>query len=96
MPERARLLVNGEGEVEVDYVVTFLADLQNAYNSILVFEIILGHVGDWPFSFEPILGNAAALIRRGPRRGVQLVGDWPPTPDKIATMIPDAERLVLT
>lgn len=96
MPESARLIVHGEGEVEVDYVIAFLSDLREAYNSILAFDIITRHVHDWPFPFfEPVFGNQTFFARRGPRRGVQIVGEWPLTSDQIASMVPLKERLIL-
>src|SRR5580700_4283093 len=97
MPSEAkstRLTVNGEGEIEVDYVIEFLRDLQDAYNSILVFEIVSRRLIDWPF--EPYFGPGPFVVRRGPRRrGIQVVGDWPADAETLAAMVPTSERLVL-
>jgi hypothetical protein len=96
MPETGRLIVNGEGGVEVEHVVEFLSDLRNAYNSILAFDIITSQLSDWPFPYEPLTDNPVFTLRRRGRRGVQVVGDWPINGEQVATLVPLGERLVLS
>jgi len=41
MPTQGILRVHGQGEVEVELVIAYLADLKHAYNSIILFESII-------------------------------------------------------
>jgi hypothetical protein len=103
MPESARLIIHGAGEVEVDQVIAFLTDLRNAYNSIIAFEAVMDALRRaeryYPFPFPAPLplsfGLNAYIVRRSRRAGLQLVGEWPPTPESITELVPLNERLVL-
>lgn len=103
MPEDARLIIHGEGEVEVDRVIAFLTDFRNAYNSIIAFETVMDALRRaeryYPFPFPvplPLsLGLNAYFVPRSRGTGLQIVGDWPPAPDRIAELVPLSEHLIL-
>jgi hypothetical protein len=103
MAAKARLIVNGEGEFEVERVIAFLSDIQSAYNSIFAFEIIMA--GLWqadPYFPYPgsaqlplFLGSSAVFVSRRRGSGLRLAGDWPPAPERINSLVPLGDRLVL-
>jgi hypothetical protein len=41
MPEQARLTIHGHGGIVVDFVAAYLADLKHAYDSVVVFELVI-------------------------------------------------------
>ena len=57
MPEKGRLRIHEEGEVEVELVKRYLAELTRAYNSILLFEAMIDGLHrasrDFPFPRYP-------------------------------------------
>jgi hypothetical protein len=98
MPQQGRLRIHGEGEVEVELVGAYLADLKLAYDSILLFEAIIDGLErasrDFPFQRYPFsLYSDWPLIRR---RGFGHVRDWPPRPEEVASFVPASEQLILS
>jgi hypothetical protein len=98
MPRRARLVVEGEGGIEVDYAAAFLTDLRHAYNSVLAFELVMSRYdrtsGIRRFdAFADFDGFPMPLIYR---RGLQIPREWPPSPDVIAALVPTGELLILS
>jgi hypothetical protein len=97
MPESVHLRVHGHGEVEVDLVTRYLADLAHAYNSILVFESIMNGARraarEYPFPAYQFFSGAAWPL--APKRGIGYVREWPPTPEEIALLVPRSGQLVL-
>jgi hypothetical protein len=41
MPQHGRLRIYGNGDVEIELVAAYLADLSHAYDSLLVFEALV-------------------------------------------------------
>jgi hypothetical protein len=94
MPEQGHIRVHGQGEVEVELIVAYLADLRHTYNSILVFESAMDGFrrAYREFGYPFYIGSPAFPF---PRRGIRPTRDWPPAPDEIASLIPHSEQLVL-
>ena len=99
MPQRqGKIRIHGHGEIEVELVEEYLADLRHAYDSLLVFESVMDGFKrvsrEFPFPFYPIgLMYGWPL---GPRRAVRYVRDWPPTVDEVSSLVPHSEQLVLS
>lgn len=64
----------------------FLRDLEYAYNSAYVFDSILEEAEELYRT-----GNSPGL----PIRNLLWMAWWPPTPEKVAAMVPEADRLRL-
>lgn len=80
------LRIHGDGDLYVGDVSCFLRDLEYAYNSAYV--------------FDSILEEAEELYRTGnnpglPIRNLLWMAWWPPTTEKVAAMVPEADRLKL-
>ena len=78
------LRLHGEGEFPVEAVAQFLLSLEYAYNSAYV--------------LDSILDQASGLLETGrqyPGRIPPWMSWWPPTPEKVAAMVPEADRLIL-
>lgn len=73
MARAARLRIEGDGDVEVEVLASFLSDLENAYSSILVFERTLDRFarGYFPDFWSVPYPSQRRLVRRGPRFPVQ-------------------------
>lgn len=98
MPETGRLRIHGEGDVPVELVIEYLADLKHAYNSIVVFESIIEGLQrasrDFPFPRYPF-----GLYTEWPfarRRALGHIRGWPPSPDEIASFVPRSEQIMLS
>lgn len=98
MPTQGILRVHGHGEVEVELVIAYLADLKHAYNSIILFETIIDglertsrdfHSPRYPFGLY--LEWPAAR-----RRGFGHIREWPPSPQEVASHVPASEQLILS
>jgi len=101
MPDRARLRVYGEGEMEVRLVKDYLSDFQHAYNSLLVFEHMLDGIRrrmkDYPLSSALLFDYyEEAVWSKRPRRFMQTTSDWPPTLDQLHSRVPLSEQLILS
>jgi hypothetical protein len=100
MPEHGRLRIHGKGEVEVELVAAYLADLKRAYDSILLFESIIdglqraGRDLRFRIALYPIGLAVGWPVAR--RRGLTYIRDWPPSPDEVASFVPPSEQLVLS
>ncbi|WP_426664251.1 hypothetical protein [Rhodanobacter aciditrophus] len=94
MPEQGHIRVHGHGEIEVELIVSYLADLRHAYNSILVFESAMDGLSRSyrDFGYPFYYGNLAFHL---PRRGIRAARDWPSTPEEVASLVPNVEQLVL-
>ena len=98
MPTQGILRVHGQGEVEVELVIAYLADLKHAYNSIILFESIIDglerasrdfHSPRYPFG----LYMEWPVARR---RGFGHIREWPLSPQEVASHVPASEQLVLS
>jgi hypothetical protein len=87
MPTQGILRVHGQGEVEVELVIAYLADLKHAYNSIILFESIIDglerasrdfHSPRYPFG----LYMEWPVARR---RGFGHIREWPLSPQEVAS-----------
>jgi hypothetical protein len=95
MPQQAHLRVYGHSDIEVDQVEGYLRDLDQAYNSLLVFDAVIDKLTrslrglplQAPLFGWPLLASSRSL--RSPRR-------WPPTPAEIKSLVPVSEKLILT
>lgn len=79
------LRIDGEGGFPVESIANFLLSLEYAYNSAYV--------------FDSILDQAHELLETGtplPARNLLWMQWWPPTPEKVAAMVPESDRLILT
>jgi hypothetical protein len=98
MAEQSRLRIHGDGEVEVELVTAYLADLEHAYDSILLFESIIEGVRrtsrDFPFPRYQFALTVGWPVAR--RRGLGHIRDWPPGPEEIASFVPASEQLILS
>lgn len=77
----------GQGNIEVEMVYSYLADLEHAYNSIFVFESIDPHYFPMSLFLLPYRGRRLRFIR--------FIQDWPPSPKEIASLVPIRDRLVM-
>ena len=98
MLQNAHLRIFGQGEVEVDMVVAYLADLVYAYNSVIVFESVVEGAQraskDYPFPLHPI--TLPPVWRHlGLRRVMGYSRDWTVSPKELALLIPRSEELIL-
>jgi hypothetical protein len=93
MFDRGSVRIHGNGEVEVELVATYLADLTYAYNSILVFETAFDSLRRLYPESGPLLFSSILFGR--PRRGSRFFGSWQLTRDEITSLVPISERLVL-
>lgn len=80
------LRIYGDGDAYVGDVSGFLRDLEYAYNSAYVFDSILEEAEEFYRT-----GNNPGL----PIRNLLWMAWWPPTPEKVAAMVPEADRLRL-
>lgn len=80
------LRIYGDGDAYVGDVSGFLRDLEYAYNSAYVFDSILEEAEELYRT-----GNSPGL----PIRNLLWMAWWPPTPEKVAAMVPEADRLRL-
>jgi hypothetical protein len=98
MPEQGRLRIHGHGEVEVELVISYLADLKHAYNSIILFESIIDGLErtarDIHFSRYPFGLYMDWPVAR--RRGIGHIREWPPRPEEVASFVPASEQLALS
>lgn len=94
MPEKGHLRVHGHGEVEVEFVTAYLADLRHAYNSIVVFDAAVEGYRrahrDFPYPFY-----FALFTLPSPRRLGRQGREWPPTAEEISSLVPHSEQLLL-
>jgi hypothetical protein len=92
----ARLKIYGQGNVEVEFVTAYLADLAHAYNSVFALQVALDGMNraanEWPFGWR--LG-VYAVWPLPSNRGKLRLRDWPPTADEAASMVPLSEQLIL-
>ncbi len=81
MPQQGRLRLHGRGEIEVDRIVKYLADVRVAYDSVSVFAIVIDGIHraarELPFRPYPFVLYSGWPL--GPRRGMQSLRDWPPS-----------------
>jgi hypothetical protein len=99
MPEQARLIVHGQGDVEVELVAAYLTDLKHAYSSILVFETTIDGMrrAEREFPFPTRYPFALDFVwPLAPRRGVRRTRDWPPTAEEVASLVPRTEQIILS
>ena len=88
MPEQAHLKIYGHGKVEIELVVSYLADLKYAYDGVSVFlsevDTLRRSARDLPFPpypfWNPRVGRYVREI---------------PTPERVASFVPRAEQIVL-
>lgn len=80
------LRIHGDGDAYVGDVSGFLQALEYAYNSAYVFDSIIEEAEDLYRT-----GNSPGL----PIRNLLWMAWWPPTPEKVAAMVPEADRLRL-
>jgi hypothetical protein len=100
MPERGRLRIHGDGEVEVELIAAYLTDLKRAYDSIVLFESIIDGLErtarDFPFPFPRYPFGLLAGWPVARRRGLRHIRDWPLSPDEVASFVPVSEQLTLS
>lgn len=98
MPRKGNLRIYGHGEVEVELVTSYLAELKHAYESILVFEAAVDGMRrmsrEFPFPLNPFGVHLGWQL--GSRRGIRQFRDWPPVAAEVATFVPTSEQLVLS
>lgn len=80
------LRIHGNGDAYVGDVSGFLQALEYSYNSAYVFDSIIEEAEDLYRT-----GNSPGL----PIRNLLWMAWWPPTPEKVAAMLPEADRLRL-
>jgi hypothetical protein len=83
----------------VELVAAYLTDLKHAYDSVLLFESIIGiqrTARDFPFPFPRYPFALAIGWPVARRRGVAQIRDWPPSPDEVASFVAPSEQLVLS
>jgi hypothetical protein len=79
MPQQqGKILVHGQGEVEVELISAYLVGLKHAYDSVLVFESVIDGLkrASREFPWHPLGMHYGWPL--GPRRAVRYVRDWPP------------------
>ena len=56
--QKGRIRIHGHGEVEVEFISAYLADLKHAYDSVLVFESVIDGLKqaprEFPFQWHPL------------------------------------------
>src|SRR5438552_14410425 len=96
MPDRARLRVYGQGDVEVELIAAYLTDLKHAYDSVLLFEAIIDGMRRTARDFGFRRPFGLDFGGPAPRRAVRRTRDWPPTVEQVASLVPRAEQLILS
>ena len=98
MPQKGCIRIYGQGEIEVERVIQYLADLKQAYGAILMFENAIDNIRradrDFPYRGYPfafLMGWPLA-----PRRSVQTARLWLPGPEEIAAFISVSDELLLS
>lgn len=97
MSKNGVLKLYGQGEVEVEIIRSFLADLEHTYNSIYVFESAIEGIKRashhflfyWELVWLPYIPQS-----RG-RKSIRFIRDWPPSPKEVASLVPNRDRLVI-
>jgi hypothetical protein len=89
----ARLTIHGQGDVRVDVIGAFLEDLDDAYNSIAVFEVVLERLFQTDKPTTDDLDRRLSRLLDAHQAG-HLYGR-PLTPNAIARLVPVWERLIL-
>src|SRR3989304_10527126 len=92
--QKGRIRVHGHGEVEVEFISVYLADLKHAYDSVLVFESVIDGIErashEFPFPLHLLCMHYGWPL--GQRRAVRYVRDWPPTVEEISSLVPHSEH----
>lgn len=97
MPERARLKVHGQGDVEVELIAAYLADLRRVYESVLVLESAIDGLDRAVHEYRLLIPFELSFAwPLSSRRGLRRMPEWPPTAEQIASFVPRSERLVLS
>ena len=92
MARDAVLQLEGNGDVEIDLLSAFLADLSDAYSSLYAFDKIMGRLERSPF--EPWIEFLSIYpARRG--RGRRAWYTSAPAPEDTSLQVPISERLRL-
>ena len=86
--QQSVLRIYGNGEVLVEDICQYLSALEQAYNSLYVFDSLAQQARE----IGKFYGGQRPLI---PLRNLLWGSWWPPNPEKVAALIPEEDRLKL-
>jgi hypothetical protein len=86
--QKSVLRIYGNGEVLVEDICQYLSALEQAYNSLYVFDSLAQQARE----IAEFYGGQRPII---PLRNLLWGSWWPPNPEKVAGMVPDEDRLKL-
>lgn len=92
--QQSILRIYGNGEVLVEDICQYLNAIDQAYNSVYVFDILARQareIGEF-YAREEFYGRERPPF---PLQNLLWGGWWPPNPEKVTALIPDEDRLKL-